>query len=194
MGVLPVFDPNVARSLVMDIGYGVVSFNVFGAVTVDELVAMADSLVPEELTDAEEGPYPQVVIDALGTSFGPIYVPGKLPDGYEIFGQLIPQPQGPVKASRLSYVRTRGNDCLLYLMQAARGQRLLNVAVPAVVIEGVSLKTALKPPVPPADQYTTVHFKYEDVWFGVMINRSSSCDHSLEMVAEIAASMEPLQP
>ena len=193
-GSTPVFDPNVARSLVMDIGYGVVSFNVFGAVTVDELVAMADSLVPEELTDAEEGPYPQVVIDALGTSFGPIYVPGKLPDGYEIFGQLIPQPQGPVKASRLSYVRTRGNDCLLYLMQAARGQRLLNVAVPAVVIEGVSLKTALKPPVPPADQYTTVHFKYEDVWFGVMINRSSSCDHSLEMVAEIAASMEPLQP
>ena len=193
-GDTPEFDPNVARSLVMDIGYGVVSFNVFGSVTVDELVAMADSLVPEELTDAEGGPYPQVVIDALGTSFGPIYVPGKLPDGYEIFGQLIPQPQGPVKASRLSYVRTRGNDCMFHLMQAARGQRLLNVAVPAVVIDGLALKTTHKAPLRPAEQYTTVHFKFEGVWIGVMINRSSSCDHSLEMVAEIAASMEPLQP
>ena len=193
-GSTPVFDPNVARSLVMDIGYGVVSFNVFGSVTVDELVAMADSLVPEELIDAEGGPYPQVVIDALGTSFGPIYVPGKLPDGYEIFGQLIPQPQGPVKASRLSYVRTRGNDCVFHLMQAARGQRLLNVAVPALVIDGLALKTTHKPPLRPAEQYTTVHFKFEGVWIGVMINRSSTYDHSLDMVAEIAASMEPLQP
>ena len=57
--------------------------------TVDELVSMAASLVPEELTDAEKGPYPQAALDALGTSFGPVYVPGKLPDGYEMFGQLV---------------------------------------------------------------------------------------------------------
>ena len=62
----------------MDIGHGTVEFYVFGSVTVDEgsvtvdeLVAMASSLVPEELTDAEKGPYPQAVLDELGTGFGP---------------------------------------------------------------------------------------------------------------------------
>ena len=193
-GTTPEFDPNVARSLVIDIGYGVVSFNVFGSVTVDELVAMAASLVPEELTDAEAGPYPQVVLDALGTSFGPIYVPGKLPEGYEMFGQLIPQPHGAVKATQLTYMRTRGKDCHFYLRQAAPGQRFPDVAAPAVVIDGLTLKTTHKPPLQPAEQYTTVHFKFEDVWIGVMINRSSTCDHSLKMVAEIAASMKPRQP
>ena len=50
------FDPNVGSSLIMDIGYGVVSFSVFGlGVTVDDLMEMAASLVPEELTDAEKG-------------------------------------------------------------------------------------------------------------------------------------------
>ena len=192
-GVTPEFDPNVARSLVMDIGYGVVSFNVFGSVTVDELVSMAASLVPEELTDADTGPYPQIVLDGLGTSFGPIYVPGKLPDGYEMFGQLVPQPHGAVKATQLTYMRTRGNDCHFYLRQAAPGQIFPDVAAPAVVIDGVSLKTTHTPPLRPAEQYTTVHFKFEGVWFGVTINRSSTCDHSLEMVAEIAKSLEPLK-
>ena len=121
-GSTPVFDPNVARSLVMDIGYGTVEFNVFGSVTVDELVEMAASLVPEEITDAVKGPYPQAALDALGTSFGPVYVPSKLPDGYEMVGQLVPQPLGSLKTSRLTYVRTRGGDCSFYLTQAARGQ------------------------------------------------------------------------
>ena len=193
-GVTPEFDPNVARSLVMDIGYGVVSFNVFGSLTVDELVSMAASLVPEELTDADTGPYPQIVLDGLGTSFGPIYVPGKLPDGYEMFGQLVPQPHGAVKGTQLTYMRTRGNDCHFYLKQAAPGQIFPDVAAPAVVIDGVSLKTTHTPPLRPAEQYTTVHFKFEDVWIGVTISRSSTCDHSLEMVAEIAKSLQPLQP
>lgn len=193
-GTTPEFDPNVARSLVMDIGYGVVSFNVFGSLTVDELVSMAASLVPEELTDADTRPYPQIVLDGLGTSFGPIYVPGKLPDGYEMFGQLIPQPHGAVKATQLTYMRTRGNDCHFYLRQAAPGQIFPDVAAPAVVIDGVTLKTTHNPPLRPAEQYTSVHFKFEGVWFGVMISRSSTCDHSLEMVAEIASSLEPFQP
>ncbi|MYB50349.1 MAG: hypothetical protein F4X72_13985 [Dehalococcoidia bacterium] len=60
-GSTRVFDPNAASTLIMDVGYGVVTFNVFGSVTVDELVAMAASLVPEELTEAEQGSYPQAV-------------------------------------------------------------------------------------------------------------------------------------
>ena len=71
-GSTGVFDPNVGSSLIMDIGYGVVSFSVFGlGVTVDDLMEMAASLVPEELTDAEKGPYPQAVLDALGNELRP---------------------------------------------------------------------------------------------------------------------------
>ena len=118
-GSAPAFDPNEASTLIMDIGYGVVSFNVFGSVTVDELVAMAASLVPEELTEAEQGPYPQAVLDALGTGFGPVYVPGKLPDGYEMFGQMQARQEalGP-RTTRLSYVRTSDNYCVFRLNQA----------------------------------------------------------------------------
>ena len=98
-----VFDPDAARSLVMDIGYGVISFNVvLGTVTVDDLVSMAGSLVPEELTDAEKGPYPQAVLDALRIrGFGTVYVPNKLPDGYQMRGQLRYEPLGDIRTSRL---------------------------------------------------------------------------------------------
>ena len=191
-----VFDPDDARSLVMDIGYGVISFNVvLGSVTVDDLVSMAGSLVPEELTDAEKGPYPQAVLDTLKTrSFGTVYVPSKLPDGYQIRGQLRYEPLGDRRTSRLSYRRTRGNDCPIYLRQAARGQRLRYIPESTVEIEGVTLHTTLKPPVQPSNQVVRVYFQAHDVWFEVMMNLSPACDHSLEMVAEIAAGLEPLQP
>ena len=192
-GSTPEFDPNVARSLIMDIGYGTVGFSVFGSVTVDELVSMAASLVPEEITDAVKGPYPQAALDALGTSFGPVYVPSKLPDGYEMFGQLVPQPLGSLNTSRLSYVRTRGGDCSFYLSQAARGQGFRDVAQTTLEIDGITLNTTLKPSERPAHRFASVHFQSQGVWFEVQMDFSPDCDHSLEMVAEIAAALEPLQ-
>ena len=219
-GDTPEFDPNVARSLVMDIGYGVVSFNVFGSVTVDELVSMAASLVPEELSESEQGPYPQVVLDALGTSFGPVYVPGKLPDGYEMLGQLQARQEalGP-RTSRLSYVRATDGLCVFHLSQAALRQQFPNVVQRAqrgdetsytvtddtgqsiratakwgtVEFDGVTLY-AQEFSARPRREYADVYFQSQGVWFNMKTNTSPYCDHSLEMVAEIAASLEPLQP
>ena len=193
-----VFNPDAARSLVMDIGYGVISFSVtLGSVTVDDLVSMAGSLVPEELTDAEKGPYPQTVLDALRIrSFGTVYVPGKLPDGYEMRGQLRYQPLGDRKTSRLAYIRTRGNDCVFYVTQIARSQRFRYIPKSTVEIEGVTLHTTLEPPVQPANLVAKVHnvyFQSHGVWFEVMMNISPPCDHSLEMVSDIVAGLEPLQ-
>ena len=154
---------------------------------------MAASLVPEELTEAEDGPLSASRPRCAGNrASAPCTCRRKLPDGYEMFGQLIPQPLGSVKATQLTYMRTRGKDCHFYLRQAARGERFPNVAAPALVSDGVTLKTALKPPLRPADRYTTIHFKVDDVWFGMTINPSTSCEHSLEMVAEVAMSMVPL--
>ena len=219
-GSTPVFDPSVARSLVMDIGYGVVSFNVFGSVTVDELVSMAASLVPEELTDAEKGPYPQAALDALGTSFGPVYVPSKLPDGYEMLGQLQARQEAlEPRTSRLSYVRATDGYCAFHLSQAARGQQFPNVVQRAqrgdevsyfieddtgqsiratakwgtVEIDGVTLY-AQEFSARPRSEYADVYFQSQGVWFNMKINLSPGCDHSLEMVAEIAAAPGPLQP
>lgn len=193
-GSTPEFDPNAARSLVMDIGHGVVGFSVFGAVTVDELVEMVASLVPEEITDAEKGPYPQAAIDALGTNFGPVYVPSQLPDGYEMLGQLVPQPLGSLKTSRISYVRTLGGDCAFYLTQAARGQKFRNVSQTTVEIDGTTLNTTIKPNVQPAHSTAGIHFQSQGVWFEAQLNFSPDCGHTLEMVAEIATSLQPLQP
>ena len=52
----------------------------------------------------------------LGTSFGPVYVPAKLPDGYEVIGQLQARQEalGP-RTSRLSYVRTSDNYCVFHV-------------------------------------------------------------------------------
>ena len=219
-GSAPAFDPNDANSLIMDIGYGVVSFNVFGSVTVDELVAMASSLVPEELTGAEKGPYPQAVLDALGTSFGPVYVPAKLPDGYEMLGQLQARQEalGP-STSRLSYVRTSDNYCVFRLNQAALRRQFPDVVQRAqrgdettytvtddsgqsiratakwgtVDIDGITIY-AQEFSAQPRNQFTDVYFQSQGVWFNLTINTSPYCDHSLEMVAEIAAALEPLQP
>ena len=219
-GDTPEFDPNVARSLVMDIGYGVVSFNVFGSVTVDELVSMAASLVPEELSESEQGPYPQVVLDALGTSFGPVYVPGKLPDGYEMLGQLQARQEalGP-RTSRLSYVRATDGLCVFHLSQAALRQQFPNVVQRAqrgdetsytvtddtgqsiratakwgtVEFDGVTLY-AQEFSARPRREYADVYFQSQGVWFNMKTNLSPGCDHSLEMVAEIATALEPLQP
>ena len=219
-GDTPEFDPNVARSLVMDIGYGVVSFNVFGSVTVDELVSMAASLVPEELSESEQGPYPQVVLDALGTSFGPVYVPGKLPDGYEMLGQLQARQEalGP-RTSRLSYVRATDGLCVFHLSQAALRQQFPNVVQRAqrgdetsytvtddtgqsiratakwgtVEFDGVTLY-AQEFSARPRREYADVYFQSQGVWFNMKTTLSPGCDHSLEMVAEIAAALEPLQP
>ena len=219
-GDTPEFDPNVARSLVMDIGYGVVSFNVFGSVTVDELVSMAASLVPEELSESEQGPYPQVVLDALGTSFGPVYVPGKLPDGYEMLGQLQARQEalGP-RTSRLSYVRATDGLCVFHLSQAALRRQFPDVVQRAqrgdettftvtddtgqsiratakwgtVEFDGVTLY-AQEFSAQPRNEYTDVYFQSQGVWFNLTISTSPYCDHTLEMVAEIAASLEPLQP
>ncbi len=216
----PVFNPNAARSLIMDIGYGTVEFNVFGSVTVDELVAMAVSLVPEELTDAEKGPYPQAVLDALGTGFGPVYVPGKLPDGYEMFGQMQARQEAmEPRTTRLSYVRTSDNYCVFRLNQAGLRQQFPNVVQRAqrgdettytttdesgqsvtatakwgtVEIDGVTIY-AQEFSAQPRNQYTGVYFQSQGVWFNLTISTSLNCDHSLKMVAEIAASLEPLQP
>ena len=219
-GTTPEFDPNVVRSLVMDIGYGVVSFNVFGSVTVDDLVAMAASLVPEELTGAEEGPYPQAVLDTLGTDFGRVYVPGKLPDGYEMLGQLQARQEalGP-STSRLSYIRATDGLCAFHLSQAALRRQFPNVVQRAqrgdettytvtddsgqsiratakwgtVDIDGITIY-AQEFSAQPRNQFTDVYFQSQGVWFNLTINTSPYCDHSLEMVAEIAASLEPLQP
>ena len=219
-GSTPEFDPNVARSLVMDIGYGVVSFNVFGSITVDELVSMAASLVPEELTDAEQGPYPQAVLDALGTGFGPLYVPSKLPDGYEMLGQLQARQEalGP-RTTRLSYVRASDNYCVFSLNQAALRRQFPDVVQRAqrgdettytvtdesgqtvratakwgtVDIDGITIY-AQEFSAQPRNEYTDVYFQSHEVWFNMTISTSSYCDHSLEMVAEIATSLEPLQP
>ena len=219
-GSTPEFDPNVARSLIMDIGYGTVGFNVFGSVTVDELVSMAASLVPEELTDAEQGSYPQAVLDALGTGFGPVYVPGELPDGYEMFGQLQARQEalGP-RTARLSYVRTSDNYCVFYLNQAAPRRQFPNVVERAqrgdettytttdesgqtiratakwgiVDIDGVTIY-AQEFSALPRMEYADVYFQSDGVWFNMEINLTPYCDHSLEMVAEIAKSLEPLKP
>ena len=218
-GSTPEFDPNVARSLVMDIDYGVVSFNVFGSVTVDELVAMASSLVPEELTDAEKGPYPQAVLDELGTGFGPVYVPAKLPDGYEMFGQLQARQEALVpRTTRLSYVRTSDNYCVFRLNQAGLRRQFPNVVQRAqrgdetsytvtddtgqsiratakwgtVEFDGVTLY-AQEFSARPRREYADVYFQSQGVWFNMKTNLSPGCDHSLEMVAEIASSLEPLQ-
>ena len=219
-GSAPQFDPNVARSLVMDIGYGTVEFNVFGSVTVDELVDMAASLVPEELTDAEKGPYPQAVLDELGTSFGPVYLPGKLPDGYEMFGQLQVRQEalGP-RTSRMSYVRETDGLCVFHLSQATLRQQFPNVVQRAqrgyettytvtdetgqsiratakwgaVEIDGLTIY-AQEFSAQPRNQFTDVYFQSQGVWFNLTINTSPYCNHSLKMVAEIASSLEPLQP
>ena len=216
----PVFDPNATLSLIMDIGYGTVEFNVFGSVTVDELLEMAASIAPEELTDAEKGPYPQTVLDELGTGFGAVYVPGKLPDGYEMFGQLQARQEalGP-KTTRLSYVRATDGLCVFHLSQAALRQQFPNVVQRAqrgdettymvtdesgqsiratakwgtVAIDGVTIY-AQEFSAQPRNQFTDVYFQSQGVWFNLTINTSPYCDHSLEMVAEIAAGLEPLQP
>ena len=216
----PVFNPDNALSLIMDIGHGTVGFNVFGSVTVDELVAMASSLVPEELTDAEKGPYPQAVLDALGTNFGPVYVPGKLPDGYEMFGQMQARQEalGP-RTTRLSYVRTSDNYCVFRLNQAGLRRQFPDVVQRAqrgdettftvtdesgqtvratakwgtVDIDGVTIY-AQEFSAQPRNEYTDVYFQSQGVWFNLTISTSPYCDHTLEMVAEIAASLEPLQP
>ena len=219
-GSAPVFDPNVARSLVMDIGYGTVEFNVFGSVTLEELVDMAASLVPEELTDAEKGPYPQAVLDALGTSFGPVYVPSKLPDGYEMFGQLQARKDALApRTSRLSYVRAADGYCVFRLNQAALRQQFPDVVQRAqrgdetsytvtdetgqsiratakwgtVEIDGLTIY-AQEFSAQPRNQFTDVYFQSQGVWFNLTINTSPNCNHSLKMVAEIASSLEPLQP
>ena len=219
-GSTPEFDPNVARSLVMDIGHGVVSFNVFGSVTVEDLVDMAASLVPEELTDAEKGPYPQAVLDALGTSFGPVYVPSKLPEGYEMLGQLQARQEALApRTSRLSYVRVSDGYCVFHLNQAALRQQFPNVVQRAqrgdetsytvtdetgqsvratakwgtVEIDGVTIY-AQKFSAQPRNEFTDVYFQSQGVWFEMTINLVPYCGHSLEMVAEIAKSLEPLQP
>ena len=219
-GSAPAFDPNDASSLIMDIGYGVVSFNVFGSVTVDELVAMASSLVPEEFTDAETGPYPQAVLDELGTGFGPVYVPGKLPDGYEMFGQLHTRQDALApRTTRLSYLRTSDNYCVFRLNQAGLRRQFPDVVQRAqrgdettyattdengqpirarakwgtVDIDGITIY-AQEFSAQPRNEYTDVYFQSHGVWFNMTISTSSYCDHSLKMVAEIAASLEPLQP
>lgn len=219
-GSAPAFDPNDASTLIMDVGYGVVSFNVFGSVTVDELVAIAASLVPEELTEAEQGPYPQAVLDELGTGFGPVYVPSKLPDGYEMFGQMQAREEalGP-KTTRLSYVRTSDNHCVFRLNQAALRQQFPDVVQKAqrgdetsftttdesgqsvratakwgtVEIDGVTIY-AQEFSAQPRIEYTDVYFQSQEVWFNLTISTSPYCDHSLEMVAEIASSLQPLEP
>ena len=216
----PVFNPDSALSLIMDIGHGTVEFYVFGSVTVDEgsvtvdeLVAMASSLVPEELTDAEKGPYPQAVLDALGTSFGPVYVPAKLPDGYEMFGQLHTRQDALApRTTRLSYLRTSDNYCVFRLNQAGLRRQFPNVVQRAqrgdettytvtddsgqsiratakwgtVDIDGVTIY-AQEFSAQPRNQFTDVYFQSHEVWFNLTINTSPYCDHSLEMVAEIAA-------
>ena len=219
-GSAPQFDPNVARSLVMDIGYGTVEFNVFGSVTVEELVDMAASLVPEELTDAEGGPYPQAVLDALGTSFGPVYIPSDLPDGYEMFGQLQARKDALApRTSRLSYVRAAVGYCVFRLNQAALRQQFPDVVQRAqrgdetsytvtdetgqsiratakwgaVEIDGLTIY-AQEFSAQPRNQFTDVYFQSQGVWFNLTINTSPYCNHSLKMVAEIASSLEPLQP
>ena len=204
----------------MDIGYGTVEFNVFGSVTVDELAAMASSLVPEELTDAEAGPYPQAALDALGTNFGPVYVPGKLPDGYEMFGQMQARQEalGP-RTTRLSYVRTSDNYCVFRLNQAGLRRQFPDVVQRAqrgdettyattdetgqsitarakwgmVDIDGITIY-AQEFSAQPRNEYTDVYFQSHEVWFNMTISTSSYCDHSLKMVAEIAAALDPLQP
>ena len=220
-GSTGVFDPNVGSSLIMDIGYGVVSFSVFGlGVTVDDLMEMAASLVPEELTDAEKGPYPQAVLDELGTGFGPVYVPAKLPDGYEMFGQLQARQEalGP-RTTRLSYVRTSDNYCVFRLNQAGLRRQFPDVVQRAqrgdetsytvtddtgqsiratakwgtVEFDGVTLY-AQEFSARPRREYADVYFQSQGVWFNMKTNLSPGCDHSLEMVAEIAAALEPLQP
>ena len=214
------FDPNVGSSLIMDIGYGVISFNVFGSgVTVDDLVEMAGSLVPEELAKEEKEPYPQTVLDALGDSFGPVYVPGELPDGYEMFGQLQARQEalGP-RTTRLSYVRASDGYCVFRLNQAARRQQFPDVVQRAelgdvetyfigddtgkivratakwgtVEIDGITLYAQEFSARPPRE-HTDVYFQTQGVWFYVAISTSPYCGHSLEMVAEIAASLEPLK-
>ena len=219
-GSAPAFDPNDARSLIMDIGHGTVEFNVFGSVTVDDLVAMAASLVPEELTGAEKGPYPQAAIDALGTSFGPVYVPGELPDGYEMFGQLQARQEALApRTTRLSYVRTLDNYCVFRLNQAGLRRQFPDVVQRAQrgdetsytttdetgqtvratakwgtsEIDGVTIY-AQEFSGQPRNEYTDVYFQSQGVWFNLTISTSPYCDHSLEMVAEIAKSLEPLQP
>ena len=219
-GSAPQFDPNVARSLVMDIGYGTVEFNVFGSVTVEELVDMAASLVPEELTDAEKGPYPQAVLDALGTSFGPVYMPSDLPDGYEMFGQLQARKDALApRTSRLSYVRAADGLCVFHLSQATLRQQFPDVVQRAqrgdettytvtdetgqsiratakwgaVEIDGLTIYVQ-EFSAQPRNQFTDVYFQSQGVWFNLTINTSPYCNHSLKMVAEIASSLEPLQP
>ena len=219
-GSAPAFDPNDASSLIMDIGYGVVSFNVFGSVTVEELVDMAASLVPEELTDAEKGPYPPAVLDELGTSFGPVYIPSDLPDGYEMFGQLQARKDALApRTSRLSYVRAADGYCVFRLNQAALRQQFPDVVQRAqrgdetsytvtdetgqsiratakwgaVEIDGLTIY-AQEFSAQPRNQFTDVYFQSQGVWFNLTINTSPYCNHSLKMVAEIATSLEPLQP
>ena len=219
-GSTPEFDPNVARSLVMDIGYGVVSFNVFGSITVDELVSVAASLVPEELSEAEQGPYPQAVLDALGTGFGPVYIPSKLPDGYEMLGQLQARQEAlEPSTSRQSYARAVDGLCAFHLSQAAIRRQFPDVVQRAqrgdettytttdesgqtvsatakwgtVEIDGVTIY-AQEFSAQPRNEYTDVYFQSYEVWFNLKISTTPYCDHSLKMVAEIAASLKPLQP
>ncbi len=219
-GSTRVFDSNAASTLIMDIGYGVVSFNVFGSVTVDELVSMAASLVPEELTEAEQGPYPQAVLDALGTGFGPVYVPSKLPDGYEMFGQLQARQEALApKTARLSYVRASDGYCVFRLNQAGLRRQFPDVVQQAQrgdetsytttdetgqtiratakwgtsEIDGVTIY-AQEFSAQPRNEYTDVYFQSQGVWFNLTISTSPYCDHTLEMVAEIATSLQPLQP
>ena len=219
-GSTPEFDPNVARSLVMDIGYGVVSFNVFGSITVEELVSVAASLVPEELSEAEQGPYPQAVLDALGTGFGPVYVPSKLPDGYEMLGQLQARQEAlEPSTSRQSYARAVDGLCAFHLSQAAIRRQFPDVMQRAqrgdettytttdesgqtvsatakwgtVEIDGVTIY-AQEFSAQPRNEYTDVYFQSQEVWFNLKISTTPYCDHSLKMVAEFASSLEPLQP
>ena len=57
-----------------------------------------------------------------------MYVPAKLPDGYEMFGQLQARQEALVpRTTRLSYVRTSDNYCVFRLNQAGLRRQFPNV-------------------------------------------------------------------
>ena len=136
-----------------------------------------------------------------------------------MLGQLQARQEalGP-RTSRLSYVRATDGLCVFHLSQAALRRQFPDVVQRAqrgdettftvtddtgqsiratakwgtVEFDGVTLY-AQEFSARPRREYADVYFQSQEVWFNLTINTSPYCDHSLEMVAEIASSLEPLQ-
>ena len=95
----------------------------------------------------EHGPYPRDVLDALGSDFEVLYVPTYLPQGYSLYGKLMPGG-GFDRAPRVHTQLLKYDEMLLFVLdQYARGftpwsiENLEKSVLKPVEVEGILLYT-----------------------------------------------------